>query len=257
MSVLWVAEPIAHGDHTLNVTGGFDDVAADHAAFRCSLNGHDTVRDPNGDAGWVAQEHAHDEILADLALYVRVGPAVHTQHVGAGHDADQCSVVAGDRESRDPPRVHQPGRLGDRLVRADRHRWTGHQLGCGDRAGPGVLALRHHALGHPGHGALECLLGQQVGPGDDPDDLVVVVEHGECADSLLAQHGRHVLVRGASPDGDHVGAHDVLDGGFHGCCLPFGRASGVLVGDDHDGAGDVLGYLAAARPHQQALESAG
>ena len=49
----------------------------------------------------------------------------------------------------------------------------------------------------PGHGALERLLGQQVGLGDDPDDLVVVVEHGERADPLLVQHGRHLLVRGA------------------------------------------------------------
>src|SRR3984957_15542579 len=127
--VLRVTEPVAHGDDALNVTGGLDDVAADHGAFRCCLDGDDTVRDANGDAGRVAQEHAHHEVLEDLVLYVRVWPAVHTQHVRAGHDADQCPVIAGDRESLDPPRVHQPGRLGDRIVRADRYRRRGPQPG--------------------------------------------------------------------------------------------------------------------------------
>jgi hypothetical protein len=66
----------------------------------------------------VAQEH-RDQILGDLALYVRIGPAVHAQDVGAGHDADQPAVVIDDREPLDPPGVHQVGRPGDRGVRAD------------------------------------------------------------------------------------------------------------------------------------------
>src|ERR1700721_1673022 len=106
--VLRVAAPAAPGADAPNGTGGSDEVAAGHGAFRCSLDGDDTVRDANGEAGRVAPEHAHDEVLDDLVLYVRVWPAVHTQHGGAGHDADQGSVVAGDRESLDPPRVHRP-----------------------------------------------------------------------------------------------------------------------------------------------------
>src|SRR5580692_11698081 len=103
----WVAEPVPHGDDALNMTGGVDDVAADHVGFRCAFDGDDAVCDGDGETGRVAREHAQDQLLDDRALYVRVCPAVHAQDVGAGDDADQGSVVAGDRESLEPPRVHQ------------------------------------------------------------------------------------------------------------------------------------------------------
>src|SRR5580692_4292580 len=124
--------------------------------------------------------------------------------------------VPGDREPLNPPVEHQAGRVGDRPAGADGHRRLSHQVGRGDRVHPCPHALPGQALQRPGHGAFECFLGQQVGFGDDPDDLVVLVYHGECADPLLVQHGRHLLVWGALPDGDHVGAHYVLDGDVHG-----------------------------------------
>src|SRR5580693_271256 len=105
------------------MTGGVDDVAAGRVGFRCALDGDDAVCHGDAETGWVGREPAHDQVLDDLALYVRVRSAVHAQDVGAGHDADQGPVVAGDREPLDPPRVHEAGRLGDRLARAYRYRW--------------------------------------------------------------------------------------------------------------------------------------
>jgi len=46
-----VAEAVAHGDDALNVTGGFDDVAASQVGFRCALDGDDAVCDGDGEAG--------------------------------------------------------------------------------------------------------------------------------------------------------------------------------------------------------------
>jgi hypothetical protein len=108
--------------------------------------------------------------------------------------------------------VHQAGRRGNRLVGADGHRWFGHEIGRGDPVHLRPHALAGHALHRPGQAALKRLLGQQVGLGDDPDHLVVVVDDGKSAEPLTMQHLRHFLVLGAPADGDHVGAHDVLDG---------------------------------------------
>jgi hypothetical protein len=158
-----VGEPVAHGDNALNVPRAVDDVAADDGGFRRALDGDDAVLDGNGEFVRVAAERAKDEILGDLALYLRVGPAVHAEHVGAGHDADQPSVVIGDREPLDPAGVHQARRSGDRLVGADGHRRLGHQVGRGHRGDPGLLAGPPHGVEHVGDGTLERFLGQQVG----------------------------------------------------------------------------------------------
>jgi DNA-binding CsgD family transcriptional regulator len=130
---LRVGEPVAYGDNALHVPDRVDDVVAHQGGLRRALDGGDAVLDRGGEPGRVAGEIAQGEILGDPALYLRVRPTVYAQHVGAGHDADQPSVVAGDREPLNVLVVHQAGRVGDRLVGSDGHGWLGHQVGRGHR----------------------------------------------------------------------------------------------------------------------------
>jgi hypothetical protein len=198
------------------VPGVVDDVVPGAGGFRRALDGDDAVVDDDGELGRVAEVRAEDQVLDDLAADVRVRPAVDAEHVRTGHDADQPAVVVGDREPLDPPVEHQPGGVGDGLAGADGHGRLGHQVGCGHRGRPGQLAVVRQAVQHTGDIAAECLLGEQVGLRDDPDDLVVGVDDREGADPVLAEPGGDLLVGGAFPNGDDVGTHHVLDDGVHG-----------------------------------------
>ena len=143
-------------------------------------------------------------LAAPLALPARIAAAVRYDDGGqsrrSGDDADQIGRSRRcHRMPLDPPVVHEPGGVLDRVLRADRHDRGRHQVARGDPACLGLIPTVQDATEHArlvGQG----LLGQHVGLGDDPDHLPVVVDHGERADAVLAQGGGHLAERGVLLD---------------------------------------------------------
>jgi hypothetical protein len=157
----------------------------------------------------VGEEGVRDHILGDLAADLLVRPGEDTQHVGPTDHADQAAAGIDDGEALQPQRVHQPGRVAYLGVWVDRHGRVGHQVRRGGltRGRPAVaqpVARRRVRAGDRFGG-----LRDQVGLGDHPGHLPVVVDDREAADPVLAEQGRHLPVRGAGPHRHHVGGHDV------------------------------------------------
>ncbi|AQZ63196.1 hypothetical protein BKM31_18555 [[Actinomadura] parvosata subsp. kistnae] len=66
---------------------------------------------------------------------------------------------------------------------------------------------------------LELLLGQQIGFGDDADDVIVVVQDRYAADALVNEQLGDDVEGGVLVDGGDVGGHDVCDDAGHGALL--------------------------------------
>jgi hypothetical protein len=218
-----IGEAIADGDHALEIPDLVDDAGAEHGAAWGACQRDDPVVHGHREPGRVGEEPVRDHVLGDLAADLLIGPAEDAQHVGPADDAGQVPVAVDDREPLQLERVHQAGRVPHHLVRAYGHGRMGHQGACGG------LADREHLTVRPP--ASRCRLsagnrlgglhGQQVGLGHDADHLPVVIDDGESADPVLAEHFGHFPVRSSGPDRDRTGSHDVPHVCVHG--FSFGR----------------------------------
>ncbi len=182
------------------------------------------VRSPAQPEGVRVEPERVDQHLAPHgAPDLVVGTQEDLEQIAAGDDADETVLLVDHRQTLDAVPRHQPGGLRQAGTGPDRHRGCRHDsAGRASPAPGGTQAGTAAELAPDGETATGSarprLPLHQVGLRDDPDDLVVLVDHGQPADAAVAQEAYDVLERGAVPGGDDVATHDLADPrAFHGC----------------------------------------
>src|SRR5690348_3661094 len=126
-----------------------------------------------------------------------------------------------------PPTTHAAGppRLGEEIEHVGAAQQSDHLAAADDRHAPNALAdqqsgrfIDSRFLGDGddarAHDVARGLafLGEDVGLGDDADDMAFVRDHGRPGDALLGQRGGDLFDRRVFAERDHVARHHLFDG---------------------------------------------
>src|SRR5579875_1640393 len=140
------------------------------------------------------------------------------QQIGPAHDADELAI-SHDRQAFHAMTLHQQDNLVERGILVNRHDLPGHQLRnlAAVRLDilTGELAWANQKFEPPGTMLLRAGLrpAKEVSLGDDTDKLLVAVDDGQAANSMLQHQAHRLGHRGLGRNRDDLTGHDI--GHFH------------------------------------------
>ena len=170
------------------------------------------VGDVHRHASRLEPERAPEHLGADLLGDFLVASGERANEIRSGDDSDQ-PVIIDDGKAIDSGVDHPARGRVDRHPRPDRDRGRGHRVARRLRS---ELALDAEIrLEEPAEQSfamtLAALSHENVRFGDDPEDVLLVVDDREPRDPMLDEQCRHVLQRGTRRNGDDVRRHEIAN----------------------------------------------